>query len=245
MDVDRERGLPLLFNGLVEVAARMRAVLNSCYPHSFTLDELRRLDYFAVFARDAGGPRHLHPALEGRALAHEARERAVVAAFEFLVAAGEAVSDEANPGRIMLNGDRVDMSGMVGTPYMRALLENTGWMAAMIEGRGRDGFLSLLDGYWPELDRTLSGYAGLASPRLTVLHSIYSSDLQRLEAISEMAFLFARWLEWNPLESASGTVPGAAWFELVDASAQAEARNTVSERLRLESLISGLPGTEG
>jgi len=216
--MDKSTGLPLLYNGLLETAARGAIILETFFPERFSLEEVRLLDFFAVFGGDLGGPTFLHPPIEGRGLAFGVREAAVVASLDFLDGIGQV---EKVDDKWTADGNGTSLEGMLSHPYHQGLFAAGEYFREMMSELGKDQFFSKLRNRLGELTAEDLRIPDSQDERFRNLADIYACDLLRCGAIVEAASLFSTFAkEGKPDRS----IPGPSWFGEVALAAAEEHR---------------------
>jgi len=227
--------LPLLYNGLVETAARVHLVLYAFYGKALSFEELRLLDFFAVFPGDLGAPINVHPPLQGRAGAYSIRPEAIRRSLGLLEGLGFVEAGPEARGPCCLNGNGASVEAYLRHSYWKAVHASAQWLRETMDGQGRESFFARLAGRLADLAAGPSGGPDGQTERFAGLAECYRSDLQRSLAIEEAAWMYGLFARNG--KPASGSVPGEDWFLGVQRAAEAEHARVASLSAGLESLM--------
>lgn len=218
-----------LYNGLIEIAARLAVVLDVFYPNRLSYDDLRVLEHLTVYGEDVGMTASLQRRVEGRAAPYEFRKKIVLDALEFLVATKHVEGDVESGFRV---GDESEANLLYGDYYdqVEAVCRH---MKVSADSEGVVDYLARLRG---DIESRLADPLGNMpdDPQFFLYSEQTRRDIVRMEGLSFAAFRFMlirKRENPHPHPCFEGD-----WLERLDQAAQREVRLRARDLKELESL---------
>jgi hypothetical protein len=228
------------FNGLVETSMRLLMLLERFHDIPLNFEELRLVDFFAVFIKDVGGKTSLHVQISNRAGAYAIRgEHYFPAALTFLQRAGliEQVKDRYSATH------EAETTPFV-SPYLTALDRAAAWLRDQFEQKGRVAFFSALKArVFQLMEENLASGLVRDDAHFTLLRQMYPNDLNRLAGLVESCSLFIAYLENDRKVAANddgSRLPPFAYFVEVAEQAKSEAAKIDSNWAGLKELVASI-----
>lgn len=239
---DRPCNLPLLYNGLVETAMRSLVILDAFYPHAFSFEEIRLLDYFAVFPGDIGGARNLHLPHSGRAGAYGVRPAAIGKGLDYLTEIGHVLrTGEGRAALFRAADEGPAVTGFIRSPYLTGIHVAAEWMLAKLESEGREAFFAHLCRRMAELSLESMAMPARQQERFEALALLYRCDAERIEGLAEAAWAFAVMgrpgLEERAVEATMPEARSDKWLAGVGEAAEKERRSLRSRMQELADVM--------
>lgn len=233
--------IPATYNGLVETSMRLLIILESQQGKGATYDQLRLMDFFAVFSSDVDGPSSVHQLQTGRGGAYRVRPKIISDAIQFLLASG-LIYCQRESYRSSYDDDGEPYS----TPYLRGIQSAAIWMNENRTSRGDTAFFSTLK----KIAMSLMEESLSAEPptdtlvRFNSLAQAYAFDIERMHGLTDACLVFQNLLSLDHKTAANDNghlVPPLSYFDAVRLAAERELNALKPKVSGLQATIQSLP----